>query len=249
MDKLGSFIHILDNCNSTNSEAKRWAELQRLKHGEVIFTHCQKAGRGQRDNIWKSEAYQNLTFSIFLDPMFLKIKEQFDLNIIISLALLQTAGSLIPTHLKSHLQIKWPNDLYFKDKKMAGILIESVIKGKKIDFTIVGIGMNINERIQLPSAISLYQITNSVFVIIDVLEKVLKNIQTCMEQFESKNYQTIIYKYLNHLYNYQQDSVFKDVQSNHYFYGQIIGVKRQGEVQIQTATGLKTFSSGQIQFV
>lgn len=121
---------------STNDAARDPA----LGHGDVVLAEEQTAGRGQQGNRWASEAEANLTFSVVLEPRFLPAGEQFFLLQAVSLAV---ADSL--TGLGLRPRIKWPNDLYIADRKIAGLLIENDIKGSVVARSIAGIGLNVNQ--------------------------------------------------------------------------------------------------------
>ena len=109
--------------------------------GTVVVAAHQTHGRGQRGNAWQSEPGQNLTFSLILKPGFLPATRQFGLNMAVALAIYDCLEALLP----GGLRIKWPNDIYWKDCKMGGILIENAIQGENLTHSIVGIGLNVNQ--------------------------------------------------------------------------------------------------------
>ncbi len=108
----------------------------------------QHAGRGQKGTVWQSEPGKNLTISLLLTPEFLDPQRQFSLTVAISLALVRWLEGL----LQAPVSVKWPNDLYVGDKKIGGILIENLLKGKRWKSAIVGIGINVNQ-VSFPAAI------------------------------------------------------------------------------------------------
>ena len=103
----------------------------------------QSRGRGQKGTVWQSEPGKNLTFSLLLTPAFLNPKQQFVFTAAISLAVAQWLETLI----HADVFIKWPNDIYVGDRKIGGILIENILKGKTWKSSIVGIGLNINQTV------------------------------------------------------------------------------------------------------
>lgn len=131
-------ITFLDCCSSTNTEL---AALADAPEGTVVATHTQSAGRGQRGNSWEAEPGCNLTFSMLLRPVWLPIPRQFELSMVVSLAI---ADALSP-YLPEPCIIKWPNDIYCGLRKLCGILIEHKLSGSTIDRSIVGIGINVNQ--------------------------------------------------------------------------------------------------------
>ena len=111
--------------------------------GTIVIADEQTSGKGMDINIWESEPGKNLTFSIFFKPDFLRADQQFLLNKSISLGVYDFIKSLV-THQK--VTIKWPNDIYVGDKKIAGILINNTIAGNELFYSVAGIGVNINQQ-------------------------------------------------------------------------------------------------------
>ncbi len=121
----------------------------------VWAAEYQSSGRGQRSNVWKSQRFENLTFSILLKPEFLLASDQFLISEIASVAVMD--------YLKTHgilARIKWPNDIYVSDRKISGILIEHSISGDKVSVSIVGIGINVHQcrfDSDIPNPVSMKQ--------------------------------------------------------------------------------------------
>ena len=137
---LGKKVVFLPECHSTNEEAQSLLNDQ-LIEGTTIITTNQKKGKGQRGNVWESEPGQNATFSTILKPKFISPANQFLLHLISSLAI---HDALFPI-LGKKMKIKWPNDIYYNDFKICGVLIENTIRGNRIEYAIIGIGININQ--------------------------------------------------------------------------------------------------------
>lgn len=135
------------------------AELCKQGKAEEFYTviaEDQTDGKGQRGNSWESEPGKNLTFSIVLYPTAIEANKQFHLSMLASIAIIDTL-----TDYTDGFSIKWPNDIYWHDKKICGILIENVLEGQYLSQSIIGIGLNINQTEFLSSApnpVSLYQI-------------------------------------------------------------------------------------------
>lgn len=136
-------IH-LNRVNSTNKYANDMVSKSKPMEGIVISAAFQYEGRGQIGRFWESEEGKNITCSTILRPSFLEARDQFQLNIAISLAISEVIQYFITT---KDVHIKWPNDIYVEDRKIAGILIQNTLKGKIIDTTIVGTGININQTV------------------------------------------------------------------------------------------------------
>ncbi len=146
-----------DSLNSTNSFAKE--HLEEYDNMSIIATLQQRSGRGQGDHTWYASAGKNLTFTIIFKPTDLLASDALMITRITTLALLN--------YLKSKgikARIKWPNDIWVEDKKICGILIENILDGRIIKNSIIGVGLNINEKNwpkELPNPISLSELTNT----------------------------------------------------------------------------------------
>src|SRR5690554_4031443 len=152
---LGKDILYLPVCHSTNDVAKDKLKEKEAAEGSIIITDQQTNGRGQRGNQWHSEPGMNLTFSLILSPKFLDPSELFGLNMAVALGIREALAQYI-----SGVMVKWPNDIVHKEKgKLGGILIENSLKGQKIESSIVGVGLNINQvEFPLSQATSLAQL-------------------------------------------------------------------------------------------
>lgn len=164
---LGKNVVFLPQCHSTNGEAKTMS----LSHGSVVWTDYQENGKGQQGNVWLSEQGKNLLFTIYLKPDFLDPKDQYLLNLVSSLAIHKVVSANLPS---TKVEIKWPNDIYANDQKIAGILAETVISKGKLEHLYCGIGLNVNQtHFNLPRATSMHQQARSVFDRTDILETLL----------------------------------------------------------------------------
>lgn len=163
---------------------------EQCAHGNVeefhtVFTEFQTSGKGQRGNSWESEAGKNLLFSTVLYPTTLEAKQQFNLSILVTGSILDALEQFT-----EGFSIKWPNDIYWKDKKIAGILIENILEGKYISQCIIGIGLNVNQKefhSSAPNPVSLAQIIGEELNREELLERILHNIVAGYRAME-KNY-------------------------------------------------------------
>lgn len=159
MEKLSNERRIirLEETDSTNRYLKQLVREERPEEGSLVIADYQTEGRGQMGNSWYSGRGDNLLFSLLIYPRQLPANESFILSRVTSLALKNLLDSFT-----DDIRIKWPNDIYWKDKKIAGILIENDIQGKEIDNTVIGIGLNVNQQIfpvDLANPVSMRQIT------------------------------------------------------------------------------------------
>ena len=164
----------LREVNSTNAYIQSLSRDERLPEGSVVWADFQTAGRGQIGNVWESENGKNLTFSIVFYPSFLLAKHQFLISQIASLSVKETLDEFI-----SGITVKWPNDVYWNDKKICGMLIENDLAGQYIYSSVIGIGININQAVfrgDAPNPVSLYQILGREVDIVDFLHRFLGHI-------------------------------------------------------------------------
>lgn len=134
-----TFLH-LDEVDSTNAFLLRMQESVGIC-GYVVSADVQTAGKGMGTNSWESETGKNLTFSMGCDMSFMKAADQFLLSQAVPLGLLDVLDTMLP----SSLMVKWPNDLYYGDRKLCGILINNTIQGLDMGISVIGIGLNVNQ--------------------------------------------------------------------------------------------------------
>lgn len=165
---------------STNTWAKEHAN--ELSHGDIVVTPCQTAGRGQRGNTWEAEPGKNLTFSILLRPECIQPADQFLISEIVSLAVADTiADALASAGHPLPVMVKWPNDIYVSDHKIAGILIEHSIYGQNIGHTVAGIGLNVNQSrfiSDAPNPVSMAQLARREFELSPIMHRIRDNVAT-----------------------------------------------------------------------
>lgn len=167
---IGDFgIVELDKAASTNTVAMQM--LPDLPDRSVIWADEQTAGRGQRGNSWESEPGRNLTFSIVVKPASIKASRQFLVSEAVSLAVCSCLEGFGVTS-----SVKWPNDIYCGDRKICGILIENMISGDRLSASVIGVGLNVNQKEFLsdaPNPVSLLQVSGRESDRRVVLERIL----------------------------------------------------------------------------
>jgi BirA family biotin operon repressor/biotin-[acetyl-CoA-carboxylase] ligase len=244
---VGQNLVTLKEVGSTNNFLKELLSNSKpVAEGTVIMAESQLAGRGQQQNRWFSEAGKNLTFSLLLKPVFLPLMQQFELTRVVSLgvvsALQQATG--LP------MQIKWPNDIYYGDKKLGGILIENLVQGGQIRNSVIGIGLNINQLdfpADLPGAVSLRQILHRDYDLKIILAEICSHTEAWYLKLKAGKVSEIRKQYLHTLYRLNQAGYFKADEL--VFKGTITGVRDNGLLIIDTETGEKEFNLKQIQFL
>ena len=230
---IGSIVHRIHETDSTNNYAANQLLTKRLPEGVVFIADSQIGGRGQASNRWESEPSKNLTFSILLYPEFLEISRQFELSKTISLGVTDYLNEL--TH---NVSIKWPNDIYLENRKVAGILIENSIRINKISSSIVGIGLNINQQIfvsDAPNPVSLSQITGESYNLDESLSDLCRKIDRRYSQLCNGGFSQIDKDYTQILFRRETWSIYSDENGD--FEGKILGVDSIGRLRIETNSG------------
>lgn len=157
---------------------KALSRSSQLPEGYVVYTDYQSQGKGQGNNSWESAKGKNLLFSLLLRPHHIPIEEQFIISQIVSLGIIYVLHELTSPADRA-FSIKWPNDIYWRDQKIGGILIENTLQGRIINTTVVGIGLNINQEefhSNAPNPVSLKQITRKAFPLDMTLKSVVGSI-------------------------------------------------------------------------
>jgi len=233
----------LDTIGSTNNFAKEIINSKIVADWTVIHTNEQTNGRGQRGNLWQSNPNENLTFSLIISPN-IKVEKQFYISKIVSLALLNFFNKF-----SDNASIKWPNDIYIDDKKIAGILIESYIQADRINKSVIGIGININQCIfdkNIPNPISLKQLTNKTFNLDDILTQIIKEIYIMHQSIN--NYKLIDNMYNNNLFGLNKKLYFYD-ENNNMFLGEVIKTNEYGKLKLKINEEFKYYDFHDISLV
>lgn len=214
---------------STNNILSEMARQKRLPEGFMLYTDFQTAGKGQPGNSWESETGKNLLFSILLYPENIKINKQFIISQLTSLAIKHVLDQFA-----EGFSIKWSNDIYWKNKKIAGILIENSLLRDKIDKCIIGVGLNINQEVfksNAPNPISLKQITGKE---ID-REKVLSDIHTeLLKLYHELDYDKLQKEYHQSLYRKEGFHPYTDAATKEHFLARIERVEPDGKLILIT---------------
>jgi len=205
-----------------------------LLDGTVIMADHQFAGRGQNNNVWESKPGENLTFSIYLNPTFLAVNQQFELNKAVCLGIIDYLNLIIGDEFK----IKWPNDIYYQDKKIGGILIENITKGYQLKDSVVGIGLNINQKEfgDLNNrASSLSKILHQNYDLDKLLAQICQSIEKRYLQLKAGKLQLLHDDYLKRLFRINELHQYNIENQN--FEGIIKGVTPTGRLTLQLLGG------------
>jgi len=245
MPFAGEKIIYKATCNSTNTVAMDLILAENVPEGTVIITDNQTNGRGQRANTWMSAPYKNLTFSLILYPTWLTTQNSFLLNMITTVGIYKTLNIYIP----NELFVKWPNDIYYQNKKIGGVLIENIISQNKIKASIIGIGLNINQTtFSLPNVSSLSLICGHEFNLSNLLTQLTHAIQTQYNRLSQEEIESLQKDYLATLYWLHEKRNFQNKKG--YFQGIIQEVDAIGRLIIENENKeLEHYNCQEISFI
>ncbi|MDD4848672.1 MAG: biotin--[acetyl-CoA-carboxylase] ligase [Bacteroidales bacterium] len=221
---------------STNEIARQLIQQQRATHGYVIRTDFQEKGRGRQGNSWESIAGENLLISLIVKPKFIHPSEQFIINQLVSTTLYDFVQQKIGSN---DIFIKWPNDIYVGNKKIAGILIEHILMGEEIIFSIIGIGMNINQTTfnEAQNPISLRQITQQTYNVEIIAQQLSEQLFKTFDNWNKDQAAILKKSYTQSLYNYNKKQRFlvndKEITAT------ILGVTDEGLLRLLVSNDIE----------
>lgn len=240
-------IHWFSVLTSTNDKCMEMAS-QGADEGLVIAAEFQSLGRGQRGNKWDSERGMNLTFSILARPTFLAVADQFYLSKVTSVAICDWLSAYLPPEL---VKIKWPNDIYIGNRKVAGLLIENSFSGRYMEISVVGIGINLNQinfSDEIPNPTSLILETGKEILPENALGELLYCFKSRYESLIANERKKIDTDYLNLIY--RKDIFCKYYSEGEEFDAKITDVLATGELILQTPEGeVKKFAFKEVTFI
>ena len=204
-------VHI-NETNSTNNYLQTLCARQQTEEFTTVVADFQTSGRGQRGNSWEAEPDKNLLFSFVI----------------------------FPDTYTTDISIKWPNDIYWKDKKICGMLIENDLMGRNISQSIAGVGININQEVfhsSAPNPVSLFQITGKQYDIFNILEHIMLRIQIYYDLLQKNNTALITAQYERSLFRKEGMYRYKDVNGE--FMANIVCVEPEGRLILEDETQTK----------
>lgn len=226
---IGSNIIFYETLQSTNITAALILKGHEVQEGTVIFTDFQTAGKGQQGNKWESEKGENLLLSIILYPESVIADEQFLISMAISLGICDFCNKYL-----TGVSIKWPNDIYIYDDKIAGLLIENSITGEVIESSVAGIGININQKKfnpDIPNPTSFKNLTGKDYDIRSCLRQLLVKLDKRYKQLLYGDRDHIRNEYFSMLYRAGKWHIFKS--ESDIFKGRISGITESGKLVIE----------------
>lgn len=224
---------VLNEVDSTNNYANHMIGAGNAENGTVVLSRYQLQGRGQAGNHWESSRGLNMLISLVLFPGFLPPENQFFISMIASNAIV----SWLQEYIKN-VKVKWPNDIYVENRKIAGMLIETSVQGNDIHSSIIGIGLNLNQVTfspGIPNPVSLKMLTGIDYDVEDVALNVRKHILKWYEILEKGDVSLIDGFYVNHLYRNNEWAGY--IYDGQRIEARITGIDDYGRLILETRQG------------
>jgi BirA family biotin operon repressor/biotin-[acetyl-CoA-carboxylase] ligase len=230
----------LTEVDSTNIYAMNQVKTNLAGHGAAFLAQYQWAGKGQMGKVWEAEKGQNILLSVVLDPKKLFWNGSEPDPFIVSMLVAVGTFNFFTRYAGDETSIKWPNDIYWRDRKAAGILIENSFRGPNWQWSIAGIGVNINQTefdVQLVHPVSLKQITGQHFLVHDVARELCGFLEAALEIYVSGGPDAIVSLYNNALYKKGESVTLAIAAQN--ISAIICGVLPNGFLEIENENGIK----------
>ena len=244
---VGQNLVTLKQVDSTNSFLKNiLSKSKPVPEGTVIMAEEQYAGRGQRESTWHAEPGKNLTFSILLKPSFILVKDQFNLTRAVSMGVFEALEPILGTQLK----IKWPNDIYYADKKLGGMLIENILQGSQIKNSIIGIGINVNQdnfTDKAGNATSVKQILQKDYDLKNILSEICNHVEAYYLHLKAGRIDFVRNIYLSRLYWLNEEGQFRS--NGEVFTGVIKNVTDNGLLIVERNGKEEAYNLKEIEFL
>ena len=241
---IGNPFIELPTVDSTNNYAMAQVQNGMAKHGTVFFAHNQTAGRGQRGKSWTTEPGENLILSAIVEPSDLTPSDNFYL----SAGIANACYDFFKNYAGEETTIKWPNDLYWRDRKAGGILIENVIRKDVWNYSIIGIGININQTefpATLFNAVSLKQITGSLFNVLNLAKELCTFLEVAYQSVKKEKI-GLLNIYNENLYKRHQQVKLR--KTNIVFETFISGVSPSGKLITKDSIE-REFAHGEVEWI
>ena len=243
---IGHPFYILDEVDSTNNYAMAQVNSGQVTSGTAWFTSNQTAGKGTRGKQWLAQPGDISALTIALQPAMLPLSRQFMLSAAVALG----TTDFFASHAGDETIIKWPNDIYWRDRKAGGILIENVLRGNIWQYAIIGIGLNINQAAfppELPNAVSLRQITGKTHQAENLARELCTFLDKRIRQLQPANYETLLSEYNSRLFRWQQPGLYR--KDGEIFEGIIRDVLPDGHLCLERNGQILQLGFGEVEFI
>jgi BirA family biotin operon repressor/biotin-[acetyl-CoA-carboxylase] ligase len=245
MAPIGEPFIVLDSVDSTNIHAMRLASGQDVAHGTVFFARSQTSGKGQRGRSWHSETDASILMSVVVDPIGMEDACGFPLVMATALAGTDLLREIIP----DGVSVKWPNDLYWHDRKAGGILIENILRGGLCRRSVIGIGVNVNQAgfdESLPNPVSIRQATGLSHDAVALARRLCAALERRLDELASGGRQSMLSEYNGRLYRRGREMTFRDMSGR--FSGIVQGVSAEGVLAVERPH-IAHYRHGELEFV
>ncbi len=218
---------ILETIDSTNNYAMGMVQNGAGNSGDAVLALAQTHGKGRRNKVWEGGEKQSILLSIIREMQWLPVLQQFRLSVAVALG----CHDFISAYNKENVKIKWPNDIFINDRKAGGILIENVIKGNLWQWSVIGIGLNVNQpnfEMEDLSAISLKQLTGEEYDVVELGKVLHENVLRRIDQLKNGEYDKMLEIYNSNLF--ARDKKVKLKKGNIVFETTIQNISPSGEL-------------------
>ncbi|SKA11441.1 BirA family transcriptional regulator, biotin operon repressor / biotin-[acetyl-CoA-carboxylase] ligase [Chitinophaga eiseniae] len=243
---VGHPFYILDEIDSTNNYAMERVNSGQVTSGTAWFTSNQTAGKGTRGKQWVARPGDIIALSIALQPAMLPLSRQFMLSMAVALG----THDFFSAHAGDETVIKWPNDIYWRDRKAGGILIENVLRGNMWHYAIIGIGLNLNQGKfpeHLPNAVSLKQITGKNWDAVTLAQELCRYLDARIRTLQMSALDTLLAEYTSKLFRWQQPGLYR--KDGVVFQGIIRDVLPDGHLCLEREGEILRLGFGEVEFV
>lgn len=238
----------LEEVDSTNAYIMR--NIANLEAPVMVTAYRQTAGQGQRGNSWESEPGKNLTFSIFYRPMHLPPMDQFSMSEAVALGVVK--------FLRNHginAKVKWPNDIYVDDKKICGILIRHSILGETISYSVIGVGINVNQSEFLsdaPNPVSMKQITRKSYDLLPLENEIADILKNSLDRITELEYRKRLHHdFFKNLWRGDGNSYpFMETSTRQKFLASIESIAPHGPISLRLSdSSIRTYAFKEVSFL
>ena len=244
---IGTAKYAFTTVQSTNQFAEELLSKTRPRHGTVIVTDFQTAGKGQNGRKWHGSPGLNVYVSIILLPI-LEASLLFYLNALFALSLREAIAKILQEH-DAQVLIKWPNDIYVDQNKIAGILVQNSLIGKNIKHCVAGIGVNVNQSDfpeDVPNPTSLTRLTGKQYSVEDVTQQVISSANKWLVKHADLDDNGIFNEYAESLLGYNQTRNFRLEATGDRFSGTLRGIDANGRLSVERQGTIQHYLHGEI---
>jgi len=248
---IGNNSLFLHEVESTNTYAMNLLRNVNPIEGTIVYTDNQTKGKGQRGTLWSSKIGQNLIISVILKPQFLGLDKTFYLSKISALAVYDVLTDIL-TNSQYDIKIKWPNDILVNQKKIAGILIENNFTTHSIQYSVIGVGLNVNQQ----EFDDFERLATSIKLLLDkdfdrkrVMESLCQKMEKWYLKLKEYKFDLVDEAYLNALFGINQTLSFENSNKT-IFEGKMIGVSKDGKLRVELPSfEIREFEIKEIKFL